>query len=374
LCAVLAACAIPPAATGDEPATLVSAGTGWRAEVVLDVAPTGVWFVAPFELFPQYAEPELVALDDLGRAHVIVSYGGRWTVQSTGAEGSWLGVAAQADLDPRIAGAELYLGAESGRIWQLVAHEREGVIDRRLVAQLDGRPIHGLAAGRFGPGAGQRSLLAFCEPAEVWRLTPRAPGLDGFAPELVGELDGRVRQAIALPREDGTDQVLCAARSGWVGLLDPRGGPSVAELHRLGFGRGRVALQGGSTVERGVAYSTAEDGTIWRHAWGADGPETRRIFSGAMGPRGIACGRFVPNAQRETVAIFGYSGRVQLLTAPLGELGEWSAELLFEDRTSDGTLHRGHYLSAVELDGRNETEELVLCGYSGRVVLLARTP
>lgn len=346
---------------------------GWRAEVLLDVAPTGIWCVAPFEVFPQYAETELVALDDLGRAHVIISYGGRWTVQSTGPEGSWLGVAASADVDPRIAGPEIYLGAESGRLWQLVGHRREGVIDRRLIAQLDGRPIHALVAGQFGPQAGQNSLLAFTEPAEVWRLTPKPVEFDGFEAELLSPLDGRVRQAIAVDVPGGGQRALCASRSGWVGWIDAANAAAPEKLHSLDFGRGRLALSPGSTTAAGAAYSTAEDGTIWKHRW-APGvePLSRRIFRGPMGPRGIACGRFNPDDNTESVAIFGYSGSVQLLTPPPSGDGEWNATTLFTDRDPNGTVQRGHYLARVELDGRNDTDELVLCGYSGRVTLLAR--
>jgi hypothetical protein len=325
------------------------------------------------DVFPQYAETELVALDDLGRAHVIISYGGRWTVQSTGPEGSWLGVAASADVDPRIAGREIYLGAESGRLWQLVGHRREGVIDRRLIAQLDGRPIHALVAGQFGPQTGQNSLLAFTEPAEVWRLTPKPAEFDGFEAELLSPLDGRVRQAIAVDVPGGGQRALCASRSGWVGWIDADQAAVPEKLHSLEFGRGRLALSPGSTTSAGAAYSTAEDGTIWKHRW-APGvePLSRRIFRGPMGPRGIACGRFTPDDNTESVAIFGYSGSVQLLTPPASGEGEWNATTLFTDRDPDGTVQRGHYLARVELDGRNTTDELVLCGYSGRVTLLAR--
>jgi hypothetical protein len=67
----------------------------------------------------------------------------------------------------------------------------------------------------------------------------------------------------------------------------------------------------------------------------------------------------------ETVAVYGYAGKVQLLTR--GEKG-WSVETLFvNDR-------KGHWLCAAELDGRNATDELVASGFGGRVVLLARPP
>jgi hypothetical protein len=122
-----------------------------------------------------------------------------------------------------------------------------------------------------------------------------------------------------------------------------------------------------------VAYSTAEDGTIWRHfrlAEDAPGAPLRSevIYAGPQGPRGIAAGRFQADDESETVAVFGYSGRVELLSRPESGVGPWEVETLFSDRAA------GHWLSTAELDGRNATDELVLCGYSGRVVLLARPP
>jgi len=89
------------------------------------------------------------------------------------------------------------------------------------------------------------------------------------------------------------------------------------------------------------------------------------IYAGPQGPRGIAVGRFHEDPDLESVAVFGYSARVELLTrGPAG----WELETLFVDRD------KGHWLTVAELDGRNGTDELVLSGYGARVVLLARPP
>ncbi len=358
----------PPSGPSEAPAqaeVALPAAPGWRAQLVLDVAPTGVWCAKPFDVFPQYAGPELVALDDLGRCWVLVSYGGRWTPFQTGPEGSWLGAVTQGDLDPRIEGPELYAGAESGRVWQIVAHRREVVIDARLVCQLDGRQIHAIVAGEFDLEHAGEDLLVFTEPAELWKLAPRSDGLDGFDAQLVAPMDARVRDALSL---DG--EVLVASRAGWIGSLagllpEPRS----RRFHELASGRGRICLRSGSTISQGVAYSTAEDGTVWLHGWRESGEvENLLIYAGPEGPRGIATGRFDADPERETVAVFGYSGRVELLTRPESGDGPWEVEVLFTDRD------KGHWLAAAELDGRNASDELVLCGYSGRVVLLAREP
>jgi hypothetical protein len=346
--------------------------SAWTSETILDLGNTGIWCVKPYQIFRQYAEPELLALDDQGRAHVIVSYGGRWTTYTTGADGSWLGVSTQADIDLRIPGPELYSGAESGRIWQLVAHP-QGVIDQRLVAQIDGRAIHSLLSGDFDTKRPGVELLAFTEPAELWLLTPRLDR-DGFDTRRLRELSGRIRDAVVLPAEPGQAlgpaQALLASRAGELLLMS--GMDSLTVLDSAPQGVGRVCLAPHSDRSQGVAYFTREDGSLLRLAWseGRFGA-AQRIYAGAKGPRGIAAGRLDPDPARECVAIYGYSGRVELLRRPLAASGEqaepeWESETLFVDRD------KGHWLSAVELDGRNSTDELVCSGYAARVVLLSR--
>jgi hypothetical protein len=56
---------------------------GWNAGLVIDNAPVGIWTVRALDVFGQYACPEVVGLDDLGRCHVLVSYSGKWTLNWT---------------------------------------------------------------------------------------------------------------------------------------------------------------------------------------------------------------------------------------------------------------------------------------------------
>ena len=63
-------------------------------------------------------------------------------------------------------------------------------------------------------------------------------------------------------------------------------------------------------------------------------------------------------------ALFGYSGRVELLTRAPGQA--WQTEVLFVDRD------KGHWLCAGEFDGRNNTLEIFASGYGGRIVMLSR--
>jgi hypothetical protein len=132
------------------------------------------------------------------------------------------------------------------------------------------------------------------------------------------------------------------------------------------MGMGRLALAPASTGAGPVLYATHDDGRILRAARGAGGAwRTEVIYHGPLGPRGVVAGPFDEDPAVETVAVFGYSGKVELLTrGPEG----WRAETIFEDRD------KGHWLAVAELDGRNGTREILTSGYSGRIVLLSRPP
>jgi hypothetical protein len=142
-------------------------------------------------------------------------------------------------------------------------------------------------------------------------------------------------------------------------------GPRFSVVYEDAMGKGRLALRPSRPGQPTVVYTTHDDGRILRHERRPAGWTTETIFLGPLGPRGIAAGAFGEGPDVETVAIFGYSGRVQLLTR--GDAG-WTAETIFVDRD------KGHWLASGELDGRNGTPEIVLSGYSGRIVLLSRPP
>jgi hypothetical protein len=114
-----------------------------------------------------------------------------------------------------------------------------------------------------------------------------------------------------------------------------------------------------------VIYATHDDGRILRFERDGATWHKETVYLGPQGPRGVAAGRFDADPNVETIAVFGYSRKVQLLSRR--ETG-WEVETLFVDRD------KGHWLAAVELDGRNATHELVASGYGTRIVLLSRPP
>lgn len=343
---------------------LESRSADWNASLLLDSAPTGIWTVGAYDVFPQYGSPDVVGLDDLGRCHVLVSYSGKWTPVTRVHDGSWLGGLAHADVDPRVPGQELYVGSQSGNLYQLVPL-RDGRIDDRWIAHFPGREVHTVVGGELDRQEGAE-LLVFTSPGGLWRVSP--DGEHGrFRSVLLEELDGRVRDATLLPPDArGRRAIATVSRAGALALLHlEEGGPRWETVHQEPMGMGRLALRPAALGEALVLYTTLDDGRVLRHERGPSGWSVELVHAGPQGPRGVAAGRFAADPRQETIAIFGYSREVQLLTRR--ERG-WDVETLFVDRGP------GHWLARAELDGRNATDELLASGYGARIVLLARPP
>jgi hypothetical protein len=353
-----------PAPDPSQSEILLPAENGWEASLVLDNKGVPLWTVEPADVFESHGCPEVVGLDDKGHAHICVSYSGKWTPTSLIADPKWLGGFAHGDIDPRIAGAETYVGAQSGNLYQVVAWPNL-VLDYRLIASLSGREIHTLAAGRLDPASPEPVVVAFTVPGGVYAVTPTGPH-GTFEWKHLGDYVGRVRQALVLPHREGeTPTLVTASRNGRLDLLQIANGQLKWEnVYETEMGMGRVAMRPENPGQPLVLYSTLDDGRILRHertgtnAWGH-----QVIYHGPQGPRGVVAGQFDADPAVETIAICGYSKRVELLSRR--ENG-WQAETIFND------LEKGHWLAAAELDGRNETREIIATGYGGRIVLLAR--
>lgn len=340
---------------------LDGAADGWRASLVLDNDPVGIWRMEPLQFFPQYATPEVIGLDDRGSCWIMVNYSGKWTPTRLLHDGVWLGALDHADVDPTAPGKELYVGGKRGVLYQMRSYH-DGLADARRIATFDGREVHTIVAGSLREGSNEPEILVFTRPGALYRVTPQPGGT--FATEFLGELAGRIRDARRLP--DGKT-IVTAGRDGKISLLRmTAAGAQWQVIHDLDSGRGRLALGEVQASGMPLIYSTGDAGRVFRHEFIADGSwQTSTIYSGPLGPRGLIAGHFLPNHDIETVAVFGYSGRVELLQC---EGDQWSASTLFEDRD------RGHWLSKIEIDGRNHTDEILLSGYGARMVLLSADP
>jgi hypothetical protein len=324
--------------------------------------------VESFPLFPEYGMPGLVGLDDRGRCILLRCYSGKWYRYDTVGDGKWLGGLEHADLDPAHAGPGLYTGGERGNLFQVLVHEA-GVFSVRLVARLPGREIHTLVGGDLDPSRPGNEMVLFTRPGGLWLVTP--PSSPGGLPEvrLLEDIRGRVRDAVLLPARAGeAPRIATISAAGTLELLRllPEG-PSWTPVFERPMGMGRLALRkGGAPGSPAVLYATCDDGLVLRFEERAGAPwSMETVYAGPQGPRGIAAGRFDADPAKETIAVFGYSRKVQLLTR---EAAGWRAEDLFEDRD------KGHWMCAAELDGRNATDEIAISGYGSRVVLLYRPP
>ncbi len=339
---------------------------GWNATLVLDNQGVGIWTVEAFQVFPQTATPEIVGLDDLGRVQVCNGYSGKWTPMTVVGDGKWLGGLAHADIDARIAGAETYAGSQQGNLYQVVAWPH-GILDYRLIAHLPGREIHTIVAGDLDAASPGPGLILFTRPGGVYHVTPTGPNGTFETRHLMG-YDGRVRQALVLPHASHElPAIVTVSHNGRLERLRlTKDGPEWRTLYYDSVGLGRVALRPTVAGQPRVLYTTHDDGRVLRHQQRTDDAwATEVIYLGPQGPRGLVAGAFGDSAEIETIATFGYSKNVELLTRTTNG---WRVETLFEDRD------KGHWLATAELDGRNNTREIITSGYSGRIVLLSRPP
>ncbi len=328
---------------------------------------SGIWTVKCLPIHERYGCPQIVALDDKGRCTILNSYSGKWTPQVVVQDGRWLGAIAHADVDPRRSGKELYVGGKRGNVYQVWPHAQGG-FDVNVVAYVPGREIHTLVAGDLDTSRAGQELIAFTRPGGMYCIVPNGDTGTSFTHRLLRVLPGRVRDAVILEETAGVSPtVATVSRAGEVALLQFKSGqPTRTVIYRTEMGLGRIALKPPKPGDPLVLYVTADDGRILRLSQESDGRFiSEMIYAGPQGPRGIAAGRFDTDPDKETVALFGYSQQVRLLTR---ESDGWHGETIFKD------VDKGHWLAAAELDGRNATDEIILSGYGARVVLLARPP
>lgn len=338
---------------------------GWKASLVLDNQGVGVWALGCFQVYPLLGMPEVVGVDDNGTCHVLTGYSGRWSDTPIIKDGKWFNSIAHGDVDPRIEGAELYVGGQMGNVYQVIPH-RHRRLDFRLISFLRGYEANIITAGDFLPESPGEELLVFTNPPAVVMLTPT--GEHGtFVARDLGDVPGLVRETVILPRKPGEPlRVACVSRAGWLRLLTitPDGKLEWEPIYHDQMGLGRITMRPAGEGKTLVLYTNHDDGRVLRHEQSADGTwTTETIYLGPLGPRGLAAGRFDDDPATETVAIFGYSHQVEMLTR---RDGRWAADTIFVE------IDKGHALLTAELDGRNSTDELLLSGYGGRIVLLQR--
>ncbi len=367
---VLCACAasVEP---GHEPA---SAGDGardgsgraqvrWTARTLWESDAT-VWSLLVADLLPRVAGLEVVAMDDKGRGALLETRGDDRAAWWLTMDGLWLGAAAWGDVDPTRCGNELYLAGGRGNVYQVVPLVQGGFDCRAVWFVPD--EIHALLVDDVVPHHPGPDLLACTLQGKIFHLLPGAQN-DLWRGELLHQETERVRNTVAFDFVPGLPgkEILYVSRAGRLGLLGWRGRELEERIiHQAGEGLARVALGAARAGEPPPVYTAGDDGRIVRHVLGPSGAwQSRVIHECPAEARGVAAGRFTGDPGDESVAVFGYSGEVVLLVRKAGE-DRFSAATIFTD--SD----KGHWLTAANLDPRNDTDEILICGYSGRVVFL----
>ena len=226
-----------------------------------------------------------------------------------------------------------------------------GTLEARLVGHLEGREIHTIVLDDLEPDRPGLEMIFFTWPGGLYRVVRDARGP---AIEKIGDLPARIRDAVVLP---GTPpRIATVSRGGRLSLLEfKKGQAEWREVFRVKSGMGRIARRGE------ILYTVCDDGRVYRFAGAKLEPEL--IYAGPLGMRGVVAGRFHEDPGVESIAVFGYSGKVELLARTAAG---WSVETIFEDRD------KGHWICTTEVDGRNATDEIVCSGYGGRVVMLHR--
>ncbi|MEQ1893121.1 MAG: ABC transporter substrate-binding protein, partial [Planctomycetota bacterium] len=349
---------LPAAGVIDIPA--LEARAGWSATLVHE-SDSGIWNTGPLKCFPQYGFPELYALDDKGRCTILVGYSGNYTANLPFQEREWLGDLEALALEHADGEPEFYTGGKRGNLYQVRAHA-DASFDTKRIGQFPAEEIHILQGGDLDATTPGNELLVFTHPGNVY-LVDRA-----LTPKLLAKVEGRVRQTVLLTNEPGSSPWIAgAARSGELYLMRLSGGAlETRAISSEPCGFGRLALAPSSRAGQAVLYATRDDGLVLRFEQRGDAWQRELVYAGEQGPRGIAAGRFDADPALETIAVFGYSSKVELLSRRAGE--PWRAETILTDRD------KGHWLETVELDGRNATDELLCSGYGKRVLLLARPP
>jgi hypothetical protein len=211
-------------------------------------------------------------------------------------------------------------------------------------------------------------LYAALLTGELYLLDPSSAGGSGEWEKILVHKDpGRIRDAVVIESDrEGGDALVYASRSGRAVRLEP--GPQGFHeevLYTCPQGLARIDQARRHDGAR-IFYVVGDDGQVTRIERKGDSWSRELIYAGPAGARGVAAGHFDKDPLKETIALFGYSGNVEILRRDA--TGTWRGETIFTD------VDKGHWLCAGELDDRNGTDEIVVSGYGKRVVMLSRPP
>lgn len=277
-----------------------------------------------------------------------------------------------ADLDPSIPGEEIYVGGseqgeEGGAVVQL-AVTPDGTRVRRLWS--GDAYVHSLEAIDAQHGR-PRGLLVSTYAGQVLRLEPAAGDGSWSGGTLFADAPSddrerpKIKDAAFLATSDGSPrhEALLAFKTGRLLHLDLDAPASARFLHDEAGGLSRVTAD-----PDGGAWITGYAGRVlhFRRADGGGGGgfacDVLACEGADSGLRGLVAGRFpLPDGRVAPLALFGFHA---LCRALVPSEGAHDVVTLFHD------IDRGHCIEAADLVPGNDADELLLAGYSRRIVAL----
>jgi hypothetical protein len=275
------------------------------------------------------------------------------------------------DADPSVPGEEIYAGGavkgdEGGTVTQ-IAVAPGGVVARRIWTGTG--YVHSITRV---PGEGVR-LLVTTYKGELHLLSP-APGEGPWNDRLIFTDPDAASPDVERPKMKDAGflvdpsgrtphEALVVFKTGRTLFVDVDRPETARFVHDEPGGLSRVCpdADGGAYVAgyAGRVLHFVRDGNGFKvEAIDHEGPDS--------GLRGVALGRFpLPQGGVAPLAVFGFH---RLCRALSQREGAWDTTTLFRD------VERGHVLEACELVAGNEADELVLAGYSNRIVVLVARP
>lgn len=333
-----------------------TATTVWTGDGKVECVRTG-------DADPLSPGPEVVGVDDRGRVIVVRFPEARAEVvfQHTARLTGLL----VADVDPSVAGAEIYAGGHlegetGGAVFQIVLG---GSTPRTRLVYRGDAFVHAMGCAPPAAPGGSPQLVVTDYAAQVRLATP-APGGDVWPARLLHTepptdvVEGTEMKDVVVGRIGGRGPrtAFIAVKSGRGIVLDLDDGTvDVALVERGGIAR--AALD-----DAGRLWLAGTEGRVLRVDGGPAGWRVTPVFQDVAGLRGVVRGRFPVDGGVAPIAVFGYANACRALRP--GSDGAWAATTLFEDEA------RGHWLAAADLVPGNAGDELALASYAGALRIL----
>jgi hypothetical protein len=327
---------------------------------------------------------------------------GEWSLQIAADVGEKLGGCAIGDVDPDVPGNEIVAVGESGAVY-LVAF-KNGAWTNEIIGQAPGEMVQcvlgdvdtnlpgleivvvGIAEGTEDDGGPGMAHVLFLEKGE-WAMRDiyRSPALLHAA--CVAELDNTLGAEVLLAGFSGQVVVMDLTEDGWVeipagelpgaaknavayqdgvalacadgSLVLVRSGPDGYATELIGqvpAGNARLATDG-----EGRLLVARDDGVLDLYTEGV----RDEIYRESEKLRGAVLANIDPTQSGLEAVTGGYGKAITVLNQ---DGDNWDGTRIFED------TDKLHHLTAGYIGALGSSTFLVACGYSGRIIVLRRTP